>query len=68
MQAKTPKIPNRQKSQKPPKISAPQKPQKTPTKIPDRQKFPTKKIQNGTLRKTLRLDQPELFCIANLLP
>jgi hypothetical protein len=40
---KTPKIPNRQKSQKPPKISAQQKPQKIPPKIPDKQKFPTNK-------------------------
>jgi hypothetical protein len=71
---KTPKTPNRQKSQKSPKTSAKNSGQKFPRqkkfrpKIPNQQKFSTKKIKNGTLRKTLRLDQPELFCIANLLP
>jgi hypothetical protein len=42
---KTPKIPNRQKSQKPPKISAPQKNRaknSRPTKIPNKQKTPHK--------------------------
>jgi hypothetical protein len=69
---KTPKIPNRQKPQKPPKIPSRQKfprHKKIPyQKKSHQQKFPTKKIKNGTLRKTLRLDQPELFCITNLLP
>jgi len=72
---KTPKTPNRQKSQKPPKIPAKNsrakknsRPQKKSRQKFPQQKFPTKKIKNGTLRKTLRLDQPELFCIANLLP
>jgi hypothetical protein len=71
---KTPKIPNRQKSQKsqkPPKNPDRQKflrHKKFRPKIPNQQKFPTKKIKNGTLRKTLRLDQPKLFCITNQLP
>jgi hypothetical protein len=42
MQAKTPKIPNRQKPQKPPTAKNPKNPAKNPrpTKIPDKQKTP----------------------------
>ncbi len=72
------KPPNRQKPQKPPTAKNPKNPQKFPRhKNPKkpRQKFPTDKNsqpikipkQNGTLRKTLRLDQPELFCITDQL-
>jgi hypothetical protein len=71
--------PNRQKPQKSLTAKNPKNPQKFPRhKNPKkpRQKFPTDKNsrqtknpkQNGTLRKTLRLDQPELFCFTNQLP
>jgi hypothetical protein len=63
--AKNPKNPQKfptAKNSRPPKISAPQK---NPDKNSRQTKNPT---QNGTLRKTLRLDQPELFYITDQLP